>query len=126
MEGRDHMLELHFRARTDAMITTYFNSSKPRGCLGVGDLIRVYLRFESPDALKGVFYEIGPTVSIPVFTKRKYFFNKRNTFINCEYIHIHVIYCNVHACKLFSFDTCYTCMFMIQCINRRKTNDFNR
>lgn len=26
MDGRDHMRELHFRARTDAMITTYFKT----------------------------------------------------------------------------------------------------
>lgn len=43
MNGRDHMFKLHFRARTDAMITTYFKN--PRGCPGVGDLIRVYLSF---------------------------------------------------------------------------------
>lgn len=43
-----------------------------------------YLRFESPDALNRVVYEIGPTVSTPVYTKRKYFLYKRNTCINCE------------------------------------------
>ena len=73
--GRDHMRELHFRARTDAMITTYFKTPVDvSGLVTSFGLPEFYLRFESPDALNGVVYEIGPTVSNQVYTKRKIFF----------------------------------------------------
>ena len=72
--GRDHMRELHFRARTDAMITTYFKTPVDvPGLVTSFGLPEFYLRFESPDALKGCFMRSVQLFQIKCTPKEKYF-----------------------------------------------------